>query len=97
LLVESRVSVRDFADEKDGLTLTKPKNKDSLVWLEELVEAAKAWRASLTEQDLVEAEKDRATDPHQDHVANLAQAVDGYRQAIKDEVEAELENEEKEM
>ncbi len=71
--------------------MTKPKKKDSLVWLEELVEAAKAWRATFP------IEKARATDKHGYNGRALAVAVDGYRQAIKDEVEAEMEAEEKEL
>jgi hypothetical protein len=75
--------------------MTKPKKKDSLVWLEELVEAAKAWRASLDPED-VENAKNR-NDAYARNLYSLATAVDGYGQAIKDEVEAELEDEEKEL
>jgi hypothetical protein len=69
--------------------MTTKAKKDSIVWLEELVEAAKAWRLSLTDQDLIEARNERATDAHAPHVLTLAESVDGWRQAIKDEVEAE--------
>jgi len=65
------------------------KKKDSIVWLDELVESAKAWRASLTDEDLIENRKERVKDAHAAHVVSLAESVDGYRQAIKDEVEAE--------
>ncbi len=63
------------------------KKKDSLAWLEELVEAAKAYRAVITPGH---------EDSHPSLQA-LVTAVDGYRQAIKDEVEAEMEAEEQEM
>jgi hypothetical protein len=71
------------------------KKKDSLVWLEELVESAKKWRASLTEEDLIENRKERAKDAHAAHVVSLAESVDGWQQAIRDEVEAETEEESK--
>jgi len=65
--------------------MTKPKKKDSLVWLEELVEAAKAWRTSLDPGD-IETAKNR-NEAYARNLYSLAVAVDGYRQAIKDEVE----------
>lgn len=68
--------------------MTKAKPKDSLVWLEELVEAAKTWRVSFGDPASVRL--------HTAHSIKLVDAVDGYRQAIKDEVEAEMAEEEKE-
>jgi hypothetical protein len=73
--------------------VTKSKKKDSLVWLEELVEAAKAWRSSLDPDDVENAKK--LNDAHGRNLCALAVAVDGYQKAIKDEVEAELDQEEK--
>jgi hypothetical protein len=74
--------------------MTKPKKKDSLVWLEELVEAAKAVRVTFTEQELTAA-REVEDDARNAITLKLVDAVDGYRQAIKDEVEAELDDEEK--
>jgi hypothetical protein len=73
--------------------MTKPKKKDSLDWLEELVESAKKWRASLMleERGMV----DSVDTTHNRNERALATAVDGYRQAIEDEVKAELDDAER--
>ena len=60
------------------------------MWLEELVEAAKAWSAT---RPVVITGAD--PDKHELNARHLAVRVVGYRQAIKDEVEAELDAEEK--
>jgi uncharacterized protein YycO len=64
------------------------KKKDSLVWLEELVEAAKAWRVALVQTG-------RDLEVLHPRLRAIADAVDGFRQAIKDEVEEEMEAEER--
>lgn len=62
--------------------VTRVKKKDSLAWLEELVEAAKAWRTTLVGDPVPGVEVEELT-PHNRNTYALATAVDGYRQAIK--------------
>lgn len=69
--------------------MTKPKKKDSLVWLNELVESSKKWRASLDPSDTRELGEHEEDTAHGRNLRALATAVDGYQKAIKDEVEAE--------
>lgn len=66
--------------------MTRVQKKDSFYWIHELVEAVKSWRATFPPEDLKHLHPT---------LRRMADAVEGYRQAIEDEVEAELDSEEK--
>lgn len=84
------MQVKRWPLERSRKMTKSKKKKDSLDWLEELVEAAKAWRASFGS-----ISDDHTVGAYGANARALATAVDGYRQAIKDEVEAEMAEEEK--